>query len=71
MSNQKETKGIIEVVFDGAGGSEVSVKGVKGRSCKDLTAALENALGATVVSDVDTPEMYQQAEVRNEYSRGY
>lgn len=68
MGTKKE---IIKVTFDGSGGSTIAVEGVKGSSCKDLTAALEAALGAVVVSDTDTPEMYEQAEVQSEYRRGY
>ncbi len=43
------------------GDTKVSVKGVKGRSCKDLTREFEQALGSTV-TDVDTKEAYEQPE---------
>ena len=37
---------------------EVSVDGLKGASCKDVTKAVEKALGATT-SDANTPEFNQ------------
>lgn len=64
---KKET---IEIVFDGKGNSEVSVKGVVGPGCKDLTASLEDALG-TVVSDEETQEMRQREVDSNEYRSRY
>lgn len=39
------------------GEAEISVSGVKGPACKELTAGLEAALGGTVISDRATPEM--------------
>lgn len=40
--------GTIEIEIDETGNSSVSVKGVSGKSCKDLTAELEKALGKEV-----------------------
>jgi hypothetical protein len=45
----------------------ISVKGVKGRSCKELTAALESKLG-TVVDSQTTPE-YNEREVAKTNAR--
>jgi hypothetical protein len=53
----------ILVTFDAEGNPSVTVKGVKGKSCKELTAALEKALGS-VTEDKHTPEFNMQPEVR-------
>ncbi len=37
----------ITIEIDAAGNPRISVKGVKGKSCKALTAELEKALGKT------------------------
>ena len=53
-------KELILVDFDPTTGSPtVSVEGVKGKACKDLTAQLEKALGS-VTSDVHTAEFAQR-----------
>ena len=62
----KET---IQIVFDGKGGSEITVSGVKGPGCKN-SASLEEALG-TVISDEETPEMHQREVETNEYRCQY
>lgn len=49
----------IEVAVDGAD-VKVSVDGVKGSACKDITAKLEASLGKVRSSD-PTSEMYQSA----------
>jgi hypothetical protein len=49
----------IYVDFDAEDDPVVTVKGVKGRACKDLTRSLEKALG-TVISDKPTPEMREE-----------
>jgi hypothetical protein len=41
------------------GSTQISVQGVKGKSCKDLTKMLEQALGGQGASR-DTPEMLQR-----------
>ena len=64
------SKETIQIVFDGKGGSEITVSGVKGTGCKDLTASLEEALG-TVVSDEETPEMHEREVEVNEYRNRY
>jgi hypothetical protein len=48
----------VEIIIEG-GTPTVKVKCVKGRKCKDLTAALEAALGDAAESK-PTTEMYEQ-----------
>lgn len=60
MANKEE----ITITITPEGETEVSVAGVKGKGCQQLTAALEKALGA-VISDTPTDEMNQR-EVRHE-----
>lgn len=43
------------------GNAQIDVKGVKGRSCVDLTQGLEEAIGKVVDADV-TPEFYAPPE---------
>lgn len=45
--------------IDAEGNTTVSVKGVKGKSCTDLTKYIEAALGK-VTRDDKTPEFHQQ-----------
>lgn len=52
------------ISFDGEGGFEIEVKGVKGRDCRKVTEDLEKALGA-VTGDRLTPEFHQHEEVRH------
>jgi len=52
---------IITVAQDGA--TEIEVKGVKGRGCKDLTRGLEDSLGL-VTADRLTSEYHGKGEVR-------
>lgn len=60
MANKEE----ITITVSPEGETEVSVAGVKGKGCQQLTAALEKALGAAI-SDTPTPEMTQR-EVQHE-----
>lgn len=53
--------------FDKDDNPVISVKGLKGRSCKDLTKALEQKLG-TVVDSQTTPE-YNEREVAKTNAR--
>jgi hypothetical protein len=39
-------QGIIEIIVSPTGETTVQTKGVKGRSCKDFSKAIEEALGA-------------------------
>jgi hypothetical protein len=43
----------------------VTVEGVKGESCKDLTAGIEKALGAKQ-ADTETEEYYQTEQVEEQ-----
>ena len=63
MANKEE----ITITITPEGETEVSVAGVKGKGCQQLTDALEKALGV-VISDTPTPEMNQR-EVQNEQHR--
>ena len=50
----------VEIIIQG-GVPTVKVNCVKGRSCKDITRALEKALGETKTSK-PTAEMYEQTQ---------
>jgi hypothetical protein len=56
----------ITIAKDGA--VSIEVNGLKGESCKEATAALEKALG-NVVSDTDTPEMYENDQTTDVNNR--
>lgn len=47
---------IVEVRIDENGEIEVSVKGISGSKCKDITRPIEMALGSKI-KDVETEEM--------------
>lgn len=49
----------VEVVIDGNGNVQLSVRGVQGMSCLELTADLERALGGEIEVREMTPEAYQ------------
>jgi hypothetical protein len=51
----------IEVFIDKDGQVQIKVQGVKGRSCLELTAGLEKALGGQVTRDM-TSEFYEVVE---------
>ena len=51
---------IIRVVIED-GTPTIHVQGVKGKSCKDITKALEQALG-DVAESTPTAEMYEKAK---------
>lgn len=46
----------VDVFIDADGEVRIEVRGMKGGACLDLTAPLEGALGAEVVSRELTPE---------------
>jgi hypothetical protein len=51
----------ITITVSPDGTPKIEVNGVKGQSCKDVTKAVEKALG-TVSTDKDTPEMYERPQ---------
>jgi hypothetical protein len=55
----------ITVTIDPSGASTVEVNGVQGPNCKELTAKLEQALGATIGS-VPKAEFYEAAQQQNQ-----
>ena len=54
----------IEIVISPTGEVSFTVKGVKGASCLDETAFLQQALGgdSAIVDQQKTPEFYEQSE---------
>jgi hypothetical protein len=46
----------VEVIVGKDGRVEITVRGVKGQACLDLTQSLETALGGVVISREMTPE---------------
>jgi hypothetical protein len=54
---------IIEVVIDEDGNAQVSVQGVCGPGCQELTKDLEQALGVTTASK-KTPEFFQKEKAK-------
>jgi hypothetical protein len=52
----------IEVTIGPDGATRIEVRGVAGRGCLDLTAALEEALGGEVVSRELTADAYAVAD---------
>lgn len=57
----------VEIIIEG-GTPTVKVRCVKGRACKDLTKALEAALG-DVQKSTPTEEMYEQARQTSKVGR--
>ena len=55
--------GEIIVSFDDNGEAVITVNGVKGKSCKDVTKFLEKELGE-VTSDKKTKEFYEVEKVK-------
>lgn len=53
-------KGNITVTISPSGDTTIQVSGIKGKSCKDLTADLEKSLGVTT-SDTLTREYHENA----------
>jgi len=52
----------IDVIIEKDGQVRIEVRGVKGESCLDLTAALEQALGGQIESREMTAESYEAAQ---------
>ena len=59
----------IEITFDLDGTSTMKVNGAKGKSCKDITASFEKALG-TVIEDKKNPEYFQEETNKSTIRRG-
>jgi len=59
----------IKVRIKADGTTEVAVDGLAGASCKDVTRALEKALGK-VTSDKQTAEFHKTAVVTTQVSQG-
>lgn len=55
----------ITITITPEGETEIAVKGVKGKGCQSLTAAIEKALG-TVETDTPTREMHERPEANRE-----
>lgn len=53
----------VRMTFDEKGMPTLSVKGVKGKSCKDLTRNLEQLLGGNVTKDTETREYHERETV--------
>jgi len=49
----------VEVVIDAVGKVTITVRGVRGKTCVDLTRPLEEALGGELESRSYTAEYYQ------------
>ena len=57
----------VTITINPEGGAVVSVGcAVKGKSCKEITKAIEQALGKTV-GDVETPEMREVARATHRH----
>ena len=52
----------IEVFIEKDGQVRIEVRGIKGKSCLDVTAALEQALGGEVQSREMTPEASESTQ---------
>ncbi len=52
----------IEVVIGKNGQVEISVRGVKGKGCLELTSELEQALGGDLLSREFTPEAIDETQ---------
>ncbi len=61
-------EGEIIVAIDAAGNTIVSVNGISGKGCKDLTRDLERILG-TVITDTPTREMREEPNERSSNRR--
>jgi len=52
----------IKIIASPGGGTTISVDGVKGQSCTDVTADFENVLGEQVEERTLKPEYYHQED---------
>lgn len=61
----------VDVYIDKDGQVRLEVRGVKGKSCLDVTEGLEAALGGDVASREMTPEARETAQARDQlWQRG-
>ena len=60
---------VIEVIVDTKGGVSMETKGFAGSGCREVTKALERALGM-VTSDRDTPEIHLANQQSQQQSLG-
>ena len=58
---------VIEMIVSPKGETTITTSGFKGRSCREATRELENALGQVLESQ-DTPEAFEQEELKIERS---
>lgn len=58
----------VKIAKDGS--VEYSVNGVKGKSCRDLTRAIDEVVGSKVVETKNTSEYAQVEETEREKVRG-
>ena len=58
----------IIIDFDEQGNPKITAKGIKGKSCKDVTAFLEKELGEKI-SDSNTREYYEHLDTRIQIHR--
>jgi len=65
MSNIQE----IDVYIQQDGTVRIEVRGVKGKSCLNLTENIEKALGGQVINREHTDEYYQQEETQSDSTR--
>jgi hypothetical protein len=61
-------KQVINLTINVDGSVEVSPEGFKGKSCRDATKFLEQALGLDVSKRKDTPEFYATETVGQKQS---
>ena len=62
------SKGEIIVVIDSTGNVTLSVNGIKGKGCQDLTKRLEKSLGK-VDATAKTKEYYERATLQQQRAK--
>lgn len=61
----------VTVTIKPDGTSSIDVDGVKGSSCTNVTDALINAMGGTVLKDDKKPEFYQTTRENDKQKGGW